>query len=319
MSSVQWDDGNVARRRDDRVKFNKDKVDRICVMDQTAEMKWTHYLGGYVECTAMVVVDETDPETNQPIKVTRPLNPCKIHPLCDREPDERFGAHILVYTTDRDGMPLSPLNFSMKWWAFGQQHFKTLRVLRKQFGDIRMRDLIITCTNTDYQHLQITPANDAWWLSNEAFKQMVAERYKAACQSMDIGKLLATHVPIEKQDEYIEKAQEREKKYGGKDNKKDKSSRRDRDERPPDASGIVFPGGSMQMGQGSNPFAGMNIPTSPFAAPLPPSMPSLPASSPSSQMALPLPSSPPAAPNQNPTSSPSLGDLDALLGKLNQG
>lgn len=346
---LEWDDSSVARKRDDRVKFEKDKVERICIMDAQAEMKVVHYLQGmgYIECGGMGWVEEVDQVSQKPQRVLRFINPshCKFHAYAERDPEERYAARIIVYNTDMDGMPLSPLNFTLKWWAFGRAHFATLRMLRKQFGDIRMRDLLITCTNSDYQHIQLTPANEAWWLMNEPFKLRVAERYKQSLTAWDLAKLVATTIPPEKQDEFLQRVQE--KQSGGRGGFQRRDRGRGGSEAP--AQRVVFEGGSLPPPPtvpGVNPFTDLPpLPQSPFSgalplapapvsppAPVPPTLqlpprpaevvqfadpkaiPPLPPSLPASQQVVSV--APVQAVPAYPSTPPANQDLDALLAGL---
>lgn len=209
MGTYSWDDDSLGRKKDDRAKFKKDMVARVCVLDQEVAMQYIHYREAlrYVTCTGYALVDEMDPSTpGKIIKVWRKTNPCywcETAERPDREPEERFAAHLLIYGTDQDGMPLNPLTFTIKWWAFSKDKFQSLRMYRKNFGDVRTRDILVTCTNEQYQHTTLTPANEAWWLMDERFKQMVAERYRTS--KFDLEKMISTLIPYEKQAETLQK------------------------------------------------------------------------------------------------------------------
>lgn len=329
MATVSWDDDSVARKRDNRVKFKKDKVDRCCILDQDAAMKWVHYRGTYVECTAMQLVDDVDGNTGKPTKAWKAVNPCRF---CEnperpgREPEERFAAHIIMYGTDQDGMPLSPLTFALKYWSFAKDKFGILRMYRKQFGDVRTRDIIFTCTNEQYQHLTLTPAAEAWWLMDERFKVLVSEKYRAS--KFDLDKEIATLVPYDKQLEYLQKQAERQAKYdqnnnGGHNNSNNQQRGQQRNSLP-FPQGVVVSGGSLPsfgsppqappQGSAMPPMAGLQLPPPPSSMSSLPSLPS-PSSIPPQSNVPSMGFTPPSAP-PNSGGMPDLSSLDAILGKI---
>jgi hypothetical protein len=297
-----FEDPNVARQRDDRLRFKKGKLDRICIVDSTVYYKWVHFLGTYVECTGMEFVDGLDNDGKQ-VKIPRLVKPCKFHEVDTKDPAERFGAKCIIYTTDNDAIPIDPLRFSLKWWPINKNNYAALRGFRKAFGDLRARDLIIQCTNEDYQHLQISPANEAWWLMNEQFKQDVVHRLQQF--TVDIDKELALAIPLDRQDDYIKRWRENDRdrgsgRGGGGGGRGDRNERRDG---PPD---ILRAGGGMPSfaGQALNGVGNNYVP--PAGLPTPPNFGTNTAPPPATTMPPVTPSPtlapPPASPATAPTS-----------------
>lgn len=275
MAQVNWDEKEVAKRKSDRYLGKKDKIDRICIMDKEAEMELIHYVGGYVKCTAYKLIQkgEAIPNTNPPIPADKPkivkCLPCLFCNHTGKDPEERYGANIIVYSTDRDGMPLNPMTFDLTWWSFSSGKFRQLRTMKQNYGDLRGHDLVITCTNDTYQHLEIQCMPDAWWLKNEPFKAMVVAEY--ATRKRDLSKLLGDYYPLERQDEYIARAVERE-------NKKAADDRRSRGgEAAPPSTGSRFHGHAQTSGP--DPFsmpATVHSPVGGFPPPAAPPFPSVP-------------------------------------------
>ena len=71
---------------------------------------------------------------------------------------QTFGANIVVYETDQQGNVTEPVNAHIAFWAFGAPKFENLRQLIKEWGPLTDYDLLITCTDTQFQKMMIQPA-----------------------------------------------------------------------------------------------------------------------------------------------------------------
>ncbi len=96
------------------------------------------------------------------------------------EPKSYFTTALLIYPTDREGNLASkdagagwtvmPWRFSTR--VFGDMHAKSAS-LRENSLSIATQDLLLKCTNTDYQNFDINPTGPALWAKNPKFSSAV--------------------------------------------------------------------------------------------------------------------------------------------------
>lgn len=96
------------------------------------------------------------------------------------DPKSYFTTALLIYPTDREGnlsskdagagWTVMPWRFSTR--VFGDMHAKSAS-LRENNLSIASQDLLLKCTNTDYQNFDINPAGPALWTKNAKFSSAV--------------------------------------------------------------------------------------------------------------------------------------------------
>lgn len=97
-----------------------------------------------------------------------------------RPPERRFAFHVVRYATKPGGFEVqTPFQAQVLVWAFTEKMFSKLSDFTTEFGDMRLRDLMLgPCTNKMFQNFEVMPSNSAAWLANETNKKFVAELYK---------------------------------------------------------------------------------------------------------------------------------------------
>ena len=88
-------------------------------------------------------------------------------PVLDKTRARRYHVmNVLEYSVDRrTGQPTNPPAVSCKVWRFSEYVWQTIVKLHEEWGDLRTRDLILTCTNAQFQNYDISVASEALWLS----------------------------------------------------------------------------------------------------------------------------------------------------------
>jgi len=91
------------------------------------------------------------------------------------QPSQRFATIVLQYRTDRNGKLQQPLNessFGFKFWIFGPKKYEVLRTTNDEFP-LDKHDLMVNCTEEQYQQMTISPCKEAAWTLKEEFKKYV--------------------------------------------------------------------------------------------------------------------------------------------------
>lgn len=76
---------------------------------------------------------------------------------------DTYGSNILVYETDNDGIPTKPYNADIHFWAFGTDKFVKIRNIINEWGPITDMDLIVECTDPQFQKIDFTPAKKCYY------------------------------------------------------------------------------------------------------------------------------------------------------------
>lgn len=92
---------------------------------------------------------------------------------------ETYGANLRVYDLNPDGSLKEPVNAEIYFWAFGSDKFVQLRNIIKEWGPITNIDLMVTCTDAQFQKVSFTPARECKYLtSGDQFKQQCDAKYE---------------------------------------------------------------------------------------------------------------------------------------------
>lgn len=84
----------------------------------------------------------------------------------------RVGSVIIKYATDRQGMVKQPFSYELLPWMFSETNFGKLKSLNADFP-LATHDIKVSCTNDEYQHLDITPCTESIWGAKEAVKNQI--------------------------------------------------------------------------------------------------------------------------------------------------
>lgn len=89
----------------------------------------------------------------------------------------RVGAVICKYATDRQGNPKKPFSYETLPWIFSEQTWLKLKNVNSEFP-LATHDIKVSCTNEEYQHLDVTPCNESIWTAKEEIQKTILEQSK---------------------------------------------------------------------------------------------------------------------------------------------
>lgn len=89
----------------------------------------------------------------------------------------RVGSVIIKYGTDKQGLIKKPFNYELLPWLFSEATYIKLKTVNSEFP-LATHDIKISCTNEEYQHLDITPCNECIWTAKDELKNIVLETAK---------------------------------------------------------------------------------------------------------------------------------------------
>jgi hypothetical protein len=104
---------------------------------------------------------------------------CKKSICCDKlqAPKWRVASVLIKYGTDKQGNVKQPFGYELFPWFFSETTFIKLKNINNEFP-LTTHDIKISCTNEEYQHLDITPCNEIIWQAKEEFKKKILEEAK---------------------------------------------------------------------------------------------------------------------------------------------
>jgi hypothetical protein len=189
---MSYDQSNKVSTVFDMEQFKgleKGEKRRICMLDKEPICAVVHWVTdtGYCECLGdYEIVSKGEVDENCPA--------CK-HATQGREsavsmPTRRFVTHIFEYITNNKGTVIPPTNFRVKAWVYGNDKFGVLSDRTSEHGDLRQKDLIITCQGKDYQKYDIdVSTKGCFWMASPELKERAKFLFKAE-HRQDIGRLL---------------------------------------------------------------------------------------------------------------------------------
>lgn len=89
----------------------------------------------------------------------------------------RVGAVLIKYGTDRLGAPKKPLTYELLPWVFSEATYTKLKNINAEFP-LATHDVKISCTNEEYQHLDVIACSESIWTAQEAFKKSILDQAK---------------------------------------------------------------------------------------------------------------------------------------------
>jgi hypothetical protein len=106
----------------------------------------------------------------------------------------RVGSVIIKYGTDKQGNPKKPFSYELFPWIFSEQTYIKLKGVNSEFP-LATHDVKISCTNEEYQHLDIVPCSESIWTHDENLKNQVIVAAKPIWEYIKRG--LASDLSIE--------------------------------------------------------------------------------------------------------------------------
>lgn len=110
---------------------------------------------------------------------------CKKGSCCEKlGPSKwRVGSVIVKYSTDRQGNLKKPFSYELYPWIFSEQTYIKLKNVNSEFP-LATHDVKISCTNEEYQHLDIAPCQESVWTTKEEIKQEIIKEAKSIWDSI---------------------------------------------------------------------------------------------------------------------------------------
>lgn len=184
-----------------RIVLKKNEVIRIAFLSDTVELRLRHYLkgAGYRRCLsakgwcpACIAAEKDAPPHLKKDGLKRAT--------------EAFGANVFLFKTEKTDMdpaaPLTPINGNIHLFVFGTEKFAAIRAIKNMYGSLVGLDLQITCTDEDFQKMNVTAYPKEKSLSSNAqvFDFMLKKLEK---QKYPLDKMIAKEVdPFKMIDDY---------------------------------------------------------------------------------------------------------------------
>jgi hypothetical protein len=104
---------------------------------------------------------------------------CKKSICCEKlgAPKWRVASVLIKYGTDKIGNIKMPFEYGLFPWFFSETTFMKLKGINSEFP-LTTHDIKISCTNEEYQHLDITPCSESIWQAKAELKAKVLEEAK---------------------------------------------------------------------------------------------------------------------------------------------
>lgn len=144
----------VSRFAIDRAKFSKEKRDRIAFLTNKVIAIKTHYMDGVGSflCFGGSCCQVAD------------------------TPRVKYLFPVLVYDTDKKGRILSK-DVSLKVLALGSEAYEAVTMIQEAVEDLTSVDVIVNCTDNDYQKLAFAQAGPVNWRKSAQIANFVAEEW----------------------------------------------------------------------------------------------------------------------------------------------
>lgn len=170
----------VSRFPIERIKFTKSKKDRIAIISSKVIAVKTHYIEGIGSFLCFDGICCTLADT----------------------PRVKYLFPVIQYETDTKGRPISKV-VTLKVLAVGPEQYEQLVTIQQVSDDITSQDIIVTCTDDNYQKCTFTAAGPANWKKLPDIVQQVAEDWKKVRKyvTMPIAKTLTEKQLIERLNE----------------------------------------------------------------------------------------------------------------------
>lgn len=173
-NEIGWSDSSLKFSERTFFKGIKDQKNRIRIVTDKPKMARIHYHDGYFLCLSKY-------ETVEGAQTRTKTEKCCE--LVGQEPALRFGVVVAVYDTMKDGTIKNvyktkpeAMDFELQIWIFGEKTFQNLKAKHQEW-DLTKHDLIVACTNEQYQHLDIDVTKSTWAIDSPALGDRIKREY----------------------------------------------------------------------------------------------------------------------------------------------
>lgn len=193
MPTIGWDDETVRLTDTTFFKGELGPQKRIFVAGfENLTMERVHYfedLRQYVKCNSTYELQDDSKGGKKWVKTRKSLC-CEVN-----APAARFATVVAVYDVDKKGN-LRGKDFDLQIWLFSGAKFGQLKTLNKEFP-FKDHDLLITCTDEDFQKLTIMPAKDSLIARDPEWAAEVTEALSDYPHTNELDKFLGKTVSEE--------------------------------------------------------------------------------------------------------------------------
>ncbi|MBD3261269.1 MAG: hypothetical protein GF334_06225 [Candidatus Altiarchaeales archaeon] len=116
---------------------------------------------------------------------------CCLHSYDSNTPKWRVGCIIVIYDIEKKDGKDKLKGYNLIPWIFSQTMYEKIRGLDFPVTDY---DLRVKCTNEEFQNIDITPARNSLWQSNEGLKKKILS--EAEGMFNDIPRNLASDLSV---------------------------------------------------------------------------------------------------------------------------
>jgi hypothetical protein len=97
---------------------------------------------------------------------------CCTHNYKGNKPKWRIGGVLVIYTMSDDGKKLK--DWRVTPWIFSETMYNKLKTANGEFA-LDKYDIKLTCTNEDFQTIDVQSCNASLWQSKDSFKEQVLD------------------------------------------------------------------------------------------------------------------------------------------------
>lgn len=144
----------VSRFPIERIKFSQEKRDRISILSPNVIAIKTHYIEGIGTFLCFGGAC------------------CKIGDT----PRVKYLFPVIVYTTDKKGRPITQ-DIELKVLAVGQEQYDSIQMIQEEVGDITSIDLIVSCSDSEYQKASYTQTKEALWKKSSKARDYILKEW----------------------------------------------------------------------------------------------------------------------------------------------
>jgi len=149
----------------DRLNLRKDEKARIIILDESPSYEYTHYImdgtfrdNGSPNGSSYICLG--DPATVQKERVDQERCPaCNVADASDgsmvKMARRRFVYNVARYRTNARGGVIKPISLQHFVWLFGDDKINKILDRKEEHGDLRVKDIILTCTAQQYQNMDM--------------------------------------------------------------------------------------------------------------------------------------------------------------------
>jgi len=171
-------DKNVETAQFERYKGRKDQTDRVGILSSTLTRVWSYWYEGGGKRTQFRA--PTDEATIALVKEQL------------GEPDQRFGFVVFHYRTDEKGalFETEKCQGRPKLWIISEARYEEMSNIHRQwplmdtgFAETQ-HDMLIRCTEENWQRMNFTPCPEAHWKKKEAWHKALKGKENLAQQAL---------------------------------------------------------------------------------------------------------------------------------------